>query len=83
MEKAAQNIGGVTGLASTRPSVPPKAPETAPARTVAGYAGPSPMDLSASKRRLLVEERPKRFADGRYLYCGGYNHRAAECAARK
>jgi len=25
----------------------------------------------------------KRFVDGRCVYCGGFNHRAAECAARK
>ena len=25
----------------------------------------------------------KRFADGRCLYCGGFDHRPAECAARK
>jgi hypothetical protein len=28
-------------------------------------------------------EQAKRFADGRCLYSGGFNHRAAECAARK
>jgi hypothetical protein len=41
------------------------------------------MDLSAGKRRILAEERAKRFADRRCLYCGRFNHRAAECAARK
>jgi hypothetical protein len=41
------------------------------------------MDLRAGKRRISAEERAKRFADGRCLYCGGFNHRAAECAARK
>jgi hypothetical protein len=41
------------------------------------------MDLSAGRRRISAEERVKRFADGRCLYCGGFNHRAAECAARK
>jgi len=41
------------------------------------------MHLSASKRRISVEETAKRFADGRCLYWGGLNHRAAECAARK
>jgi hypothetical protein len=30
-----------------------------------------------------VEERAKRFADGRCLYCSGLNHRAVKCAARK
>jgi hypothetical protein len=41
------------------------------------------MDLSTGKRRMAVEERAKRFANVRCLYCGGFNHRAAECAARK
>jgi len=41
------------------------------------------MDLSAGKRRMSAEERVKRFVDGRCLYCGGFNHRVAECAARK
>jgi len=41
------------------------------------------MDLSAGTRRISAEERAKRFADGRCLYCGGFNHRAAECVARK
>jgi hypothetical protein len=50
---------------------------------IAGYTGPAPMDLIAGKRRMLAEERAKRFVDGRCLYCGGFNHRAAECAARK
>jgi acyl CoA:acetate/3-ketoacid CoA transferase alpha subunit len=41
------------------------------------------MDLSVGRRRISAEARAKRFADGRYLYFGGFNHRAAECAARK
>jgi len=82
-EKAAQNKGSGIGFASSRPPPAPKAPEIAPAGTVAGYTGPAPMDLSAGKRRISAEERAKRFADGRCLYCGGFNHRAAECAARK
>jgi hypothetical protein len=41
------------------------------------------MDLSAGKRRISAEDRAKRFADGRCLYCGGFNHRAAECRGRK
>jgi hypothetical protein len=41
------------------------------------------MDLSAGQRRISAEARAKRFADGRCLYCGGFNHRVAECAARK
>jgi len=81
--KAAQNKGSGIGFASSRPPPDPKAPEIAPAGMVAGYTGPAPMDLSAGKRRISAEERAKRFADGRCLYCGGFNHRAAECAGRK
>jgi hypothetical protein len=82
-EKAAQNKGSGIGFASPRPPPAPKIPEVAPAGTIAGYNGPAPMDLSAGKRRISAEERAKRFADGRCLYCGEFNHRAAECAARK
>jgi hypothetical protein len=82
-EIAAQNTGSRTGFASPRPPPTPRAPETAPAGTVAGYTGPAPMDLSAGKRRISDEERAKRIADGRCLYSGGINHRAAECVARK
>ena len=41
------------------------------------------MDLSAGRRKISDEERAKRFADGRCLYCGGFNHRAVDCAVRK
>jgi hypothetical protein len=41
------------------------------------------MDLSAGKRRISDEERAKRFADGQCLYCGGFNHRAIDCAVWK
>jgi hypothetical protein len=82
-EKAAKNKASGIGFASPRPPPPPKAPETAPAGTIAGYTGPAPMDIRAGKRRISGEERAKWFADGRCLYCGGFNHRAAECAARK
>jgi hypothetical protein len=82
-EKAAQSKGSGLGFTSPRPLAVPKAPETAPAGTIAGYTGPAPMDLSAGKRRISAEQRAKRFADGRCLYCGGFNHSAAECAARK
>jgi len=40
------------------------------------------MDLSAGRRRNSNEERAMRFADGRCLYCGGFNHRAVDCAVR-
>jgi len=84
VEKVAQNMGGGTGFASSpRSPAPSKDPAGAPAGTVAGYTGPAPMDLSAGRRRISAEERAKRFPDGRFLYCGGFNHRAAECAERK
>jgi len=82
-EKVAQNQGGGIGFASPRPPPFPKVPEKAPAGTVARYTGPARMDISAGKGKISVEERAKRFTDGRCLYCGGFNHRAAECAARK
>jgi hypothetical protein len=41
------------------------------------------MDLSAGRRRISDEERAKRFADGRCLYCGGFNHREVHCVVRK
>jgi hypothetical protein len=41
------------------------------------------MYLSAGRRRIPDEERAKRSADGRCLYCGGFNHRAVDCAVRK
>ena len=49
----------------------------------AGYTGPATMDLTAGRRRISSQERAKKFKDGRGLYCGGLNHRAAECVARK
>ena len=81
--KAAQNTGGGAGIAFPRPPPPPKGPETAPAGTVVGYTAPAPMDLSVGNRWILAEERAKRFAVWRCFYCAGFNHRVAECAARK
>jgi hypothetical protein len=84
-EKAAQHkwTPSAGSPSAPRAPAPPKAPEAAPAGTVAGYTGPAPMDLSAGRRRISDEERAKRFADGRCLYCGGFNHRAVDCAVRK
>jgi len=82
-EKAAQNQGGEICFPSTRPPPAPKSPETAPAGTIAGYTGLGPMDLSAGRTRISAEEWAKRFADGRYLNSGRFNHWGAERAARK
>jgi hypothetical protein len=40
-------------------------------------------DHRARTGRYSAQERAKQFADGRCVYCGGLNHRAAECMARK
>jgi len=82
-EKVAQNTKAGIGFTSPRPPPAPKAPKAAPAKTVARYMGPAPMNFSTGKRRISAEERAKRFADGRCLYYGGFNHREAECAALK
>jgi len=82
-EEAAQNRGEAVGFTCASAPAPPKAPETAPAGTVAMYSRSAPMDLRPAKRRISAEERAKRFADGRCFYCGAFNHRVAECAARK
>jgi hypothetical protein len=74
----------LTGSPSApRAPAPPKAPEATAVGTVGGYTGPAPMDLSAGRGRISDEVRAKRFADGRCLYCGGFNHRAVDCAVRK
>jgi len=82
-EKSAQNKGWGIGFASPRPPPSPMAPGTVPAGSIAGYTGPAPMDLIAGEWRISAEQRAKRFVDGRCLYCGGFNHRAAGCVARR
>jgi hypothetical protein len=81
-DQVAQNRLSRIGFMSPMPP-PPKAPEPAPGRTDARYTRPAPIDLSVGQRKFSGEERAKRFADGRCLYCGVFNHTAAECAARK
>jgi len=74
------------GLVSPLPPdvpLPLRIPQKPPSRTLAGDTGPALMDLSASRWRISAEERAKRFTDGRCLYCGGFNHKAADCVARK
>jgi len=83
-EKVPQNNGGGTGFASSpRPLAPAKDHAGAPAGTVAGYTGSAPMDLSAGRRRLSMEERANRSTDGRCQDCGGFNHSAAEWTSKK
>jgi len=74
----------MTGFASSpQPPAPPKAPGTAPTGTVTGCTGPAPIDLRAGTVSISAEERAKRFEDGWCQGCGGFNHREAECTARK
>jgi hypothetical protein len=40
------------------------------------------MDLSAHRRRITPEERARRMAEGRCLYCGGLEHMARECPTK-
>jgi hypothetical protein len=84
-EKAAQHkwTSSAGSPSTQRAPVPLKIPKSAPAGTVAGYTGPAPMNLSTDRRRISDEERMNRFPDGRCLYCGGFNHRAVDCAVRK
>jgi hypothetical protein len=75
-----------TPPSTTKPPPPPpasRAPEAAPAGTVAGYNGPAPMDLGAGRRKLSDEERQKRLAKGRCAYYVGFSHRAVDSAVRK
>jgi len=83
-EKTIRKTGGGIGFTCS-PKSPTlrKDPVAALAGTVAGYTTPVPMDFSADRRKISAEERAKRFVDGRYLYCGGFDRRAAECVARK
>jgi len=82
-EKAAQNKGGGIGFASPRPPPPQKLPkQPRPERS------PDIWDLhqwisAQAERGFWQKKGQKRFADGRCLYCGGFNHRAADCVARK
>ncbi|KAF8537899.1 hypothetical protein BDD12DRAFT_806557 [Trichophaea hybrida] len=75
--------GGQTWSASSpKVRTPQQDPQTAPAGMVARYTGRAPIDLSAGRRRMLDNQRAMRFADGRCLYCGGFNDRVVECAVR-
>ena len=72
-EKAAQHKWTTsTGSPSaSRAPEPPRAPEAAQAGTVAGFTGPAPMDLSAGRRRISDEERPKDSRTGDVYTVGG------------
>jgi hypothetical protein len=50
--------------------------------TTAVGTAPGPMDLSANRRRITPEERARRMAEGRCLYCGGLGHMARDCPTK-
>lgn len=68
-------------LTNTRPVIPATATPTAPAPTSSTATGThsGPMDLSSGRRKLSAEERARRMAEGRCLYCGGVGHMAKDC----
>jgi hypothetical protein len=41
------------------------------------------MNVCAGNMSIAAEVIARRFADGRCLYCSGFNYRAAECGDRK
>lgn len=55
---------------------PTSAPQPQPDTT---QPVPTPMDLSANRRKITPQERAARLAEGRCLYCGGHGHLAATC----
>lgn len=50
-----------------------------PTASNSGSYGPAPMDLSASKKKLSLEERSRRIREGRCLYCGELGHISLDC----
>lgn len=50
-----------------------------PTASNSGNYGPAPMDLSASKKKLSLEERSRRIHEGRCLYCGELGHISLDC----
>lgn len=64
-------------------SIGPNSSTPAPTTSTATGTHSGPMDLSAGRRRLSPEERGRRLAEGRCLYCGGLGHMAKDCTVAK
>ena len=67
-----------------RPQAPKHTPQatpgsTAESATTSSRTAPGPMDLSANRRCLLLEERARRLAKGRCYRCGRMGHMAQAC----
>jgi hypothetical protein len=67
----------------TAPRVTNPAPRPAPTPSTSSGTHPGPMDLSSYRRTLPIEERRKRIAEGRCLYCGGFGHVARDCPNKR
>ena len=57
----------------------PTATKTTATATTASGVHPGPMNLSAGRKKLTPEERARRLAEGRCLYCSGVGHVARDC----
>lgn len=68
-----------TATASQAAAAPAVGHNSHPTNTNSGDYGPAPMDLSANRRRITMEEKAARRAEGRCLYCGGFYHFASNC----
>lgn len=84
MEKATQSNGEWSGFTAS-PIAPAPLQNVREARsgTVNRYTGPPAMNPSTSRERIPVEESAEGMVDGSCLYCFGFNHIAAEWAARQ
>ena len=67
-----------------RPQAPKHIPQATPgsateSATTSSGTAPGPMDLSANRRRLSLEEKARRLAEGRCYRCGGMGYMARAC----
>jgi len=84
VEQAVQKTGGGTCFTTEHSSLhPSQNPADAHAGILARYNGPAPIDLCAGQSKISAAQRVKRFMYGGWLDCGEFDHRVADCAARK
>ena len=68
---------------SSHPTPAATTPSPTPVLSTATGIHFGPMDLSAGRRKLTPEERARRLAEGRCLYCGGIGHMAKDCTVAR